>query len=49
MVKNLPTKAGDMSLISGSGRSSLEKGMGAHSDILAWKFHGQGSLMGYSP
>ena len=27
----------------------LEKGMAAHSSILAWDFHGQRSLVGYSP
>ena len=26
----------------------LEKGMATHSSILAWEFHGQGSLVGYS-
>ena len=28
---------------------TLEKGMAAPSSILAWKFHGQRSLTGYSP
>ena len=27
----------------------LEEGMVAHSSILAWRIHGQKSLMGYSP
>ena len=27
----------------------LEEEMGAHSDALAWKIHGQRSLVGYSP
>ena len=27
----------------------LEKGMAAHSSILAWRIHGQKSLVGYSP
>ena len=27
----------------------LEKEMAAHSSILAWKIHGQSSLVGYSP
>ena len=27
----------------------LEKGMAAHSNILAWRTHGQRSLVGYSP
>ena len=27
----------------------LEKGMAIHSSLLAWRLHGQKSLMGYSP
>ena len=27
----------------------LEKGMTSHSSILAWRIHGQRSLVGYSP
>ena len=27
----------------------MEKGMATHSSALAWKFHGQRSLLGYSP
>ena len=27
----------------------LEKGMATHSSILAWRIHGQRSLVGYSP
>ena len=27
----------------------LEKGMATYSSILAWRFHGQRSLVGYSP
>ena len=27
----------------------LEKGMATHSSILAWRIHGQMSLLGYSP
>jgi len=27
----------------------LEKGMAIHSKILAWRFHGQRSLVGYRP
>ena len=30
-------------------KDALEKGMTAHSRILAWRFHGQRSLVGYSP
>ena len=36
MVKNLPAKAGNTGLIYGSGKP-LEKGMAAHSSILAWR------------
>ena len=27
----------------------LEKGTAAHSSVLAWRIHGQRSLVGYSP
>ena len=27
----------------------LEKGMTTHSNILAWRIHGQRSLVGYNP
>ena len=27
----------------------LEEGMATHSNILAWRIHGQRSLVGYSP
>ena len=37
-----------MWVCSESGRS-LEKVMASHSSILAWKIHGQRSLVGYSP
>ena len=30
-------------------RKSLKKGMATHSSVLAWEFHGQRSLVGYSP
>ena len=30
-------------------KDPLEKGMAAHSSILAWRIHGQRSLVGYSP
>ena len=39
---------GDMGLIPGSERS-LEEEMAAHSSILAWRIHGQRSLVDYSP
>ena len=32
-----------------SGKNPLEKEMATHSSILAWKSHGQRSLMGYGP
>ena len=38
----------DPGLISGSGRSAGE-GNATHSSILAWRIHGQKSLMGSSP
>ena len=46
VVKNMP--AGDVGSIPGLGRS-LEKGMAAHSDILAWESSWTESLVGYSP
>ena len=30
-------------------KDPLEKGMATYSSILAWRFHGQRSLAGYSP
>ena len=30
-------------------KDSLEEEMATHCSILAWKFHGQRSLLGYSP
>ena len=47
MVKNLPAGTEDVSLILGLGRS-LEEEMATHSSILG-EFHGQRSLVGYSP
>ena len=47
MVKNLPATAGDAGLIPGSGKSP-----GAGNGIpvfLPGKFHGERSLLGYSP
>ena len=40
--------AGDQGSIPGSGRP-LEKEMAIRSSTLAWKIHGQRSLIGYSP
>ena len=51
VVKNLPANAGDTGdagLIPGLERS-LEEEMAIHSDIPAWKSHGQKSVVGYSP
>ena len=31
------------------GEDALEKGMATHSSVLAWRIHGQMSLLGYSP
>ena len=47
MVMNLPVNAGDAGLIPGL-RRSVEKEMATHSNILAWKSHGQSSLAGYT-
>ena len=48
MVKKLPANAGDLCVISGSGRSS-GGGHGAHSGILAWRIPWTEKLAGYSP
>ena len=45
VVKNPPANEGGMALIPESGRSPRE----GNSSILAWKFHGQRTLVGYSP
>ena len=48
MVKNL--SAVQETQVSSLGwEDALEKGMATHSSILAWEFHGQRSLAGYSP
>ena len=57
VVKNLPANAGDageVGLIPWLGRSPgwadpLGEEMVTHASIRAWKSHGQGSLVGYSP
>ena len=47
MVKNLP--ATQKTWIRSLGQEDpLEKGMTTHSNILAWRIHGQRSLAGYS-
>ena len=51
MLKNLPANAGDereTGLALGL-EDPLEEGMATHSNILAWRTHGQRSLAGYSP
>ena len=45
--KESACKAGDQ-VQSLGGEYPLEKGMAAHSSILAWRIHGQRSLVGYS-
>ena len=50
VAKNLSANAGDIreaGSIPGSG-DPLEEGMATHSSILAWRAHGQRSLVGYS-
>ena len=48
LVKNLP--AMQETWISTLGpEDPLEKKMATHSSILAWEFHGQKNLVGYSP
>ena len=48
VVKNPPAKQ-EMQVWSLDRKDPLEKGMATHSSVLAWKSHGQMSLMGYSP
>ena len=48
MVKHLATMA-ETRLQSLSWEDLLEKEMATHSSTLAWKSHGQRSLVGYSP
>ena len=48
MVKNLPTKGGDVSSVLGLRRSPGE-GNGNPPLFLPGEFHGQRSLMGYCP
>ena len=47
-VKRLPTMQ-ETRFQSLGGEDALEKDMATHSSILAWKSHGQRSLVGYSP
>ena len=48
MVKNLPAMQ-ETWVRSLDWEDPMEKGMATQSSILAWEFHGQRSLMGYSP
>ena len=47
-VKNLPA-VWETWVLSLGQEDPLEKGMATHSSILAWEFHGQRRLAGYSP
>ena len=47
MVKN-PPAVRETQVPSLGQEDSLERGMATHSSVLAWKSHGQRSLMGYS-
>ena len=47
-VKNLPAMQETQVRSLGWG-DPLEKEMATHSNILAWRIHGQRSLVGYSP
>ena len=51
MVKNLPANAETQEIwVQSLGcKDSLENVMATHSSILAWRIHGQRSLVGYSP
>ena len=48
VVKNLPAKQ-EMWVQSLGREDPLEKGMAAHPCVLAWKSHGQSSLVGCGP
>ena len=48
MVKDLPGEQ-EMQVRFLGWEDPLEKEMETHSSILAWKIHGQRSLVGYSP
>ena len=48
VVKNLPAMLEAWVWFLG-GEDPLEKGLATHSSILAWRFHRQRSLAGYSP
>ena len=48
IVKNLPAML-ETQVQSLGWEDLLEKEVATHTSILAWKFHGQRSLAGYSP
>ena len=48
MVKDLPGEQ-EMQVRFLGWEDPLEKEMATHSSIVAWKIHGQKSLVGYSP
>ena len=48
VVKNMPAKQ-EIWVRTQGREDPLEEKMAAHSSILAWKTHGQRSLVGYSP
>ena len=48
VVKNLPA-TWETLVHSLNWEDPLEKGMATHSKILAWRLHGQRSLVGYGP
>ena len=48
MVKCLPAMR-ETQVQSPGQEDPLEKGMATHSSILAWRIHGQNSLVGYHP
>ena len=48
LVKNLQANAGDVGSILGQD-DPLEEETATQSSILAWRIHGQRSLVGYSP
>ena len=48
LVKNLPAMQ-EIQVLSLGQEDPLEEEMATHSSILAWQFHGQKSLAGYSP
>ena len=48
MVKNLPAMQETWVRSLGQ-KDPLEKGLATYSSVLAWRIHGQRSLVGYSP